>query len=496
MPPANRRGRGGLAATARAAAASKLASASLDADATPIPPIRTSPRRQLSLSSRSHASHPPTNLSHTSTLTAGSQRASTLTDDSQKKVDASTASASRISLSKEFDSFSDQGVNSDDGSIAREKAVESDGSSDDEESGEKEEEEEKGSNDNQQNNQEIEDAVEFLGGNDDDSLGGVGDGCNDYAANDYDLFDRVWHWMAPSTIINEKNRRAIEACILIEAGQAVDECATTDEARLLENMRVNYTRLLREIPRERFESEAVYDAMLLQLKGGKEPSFSGKTLWRQQKEARKNVRTLASEMPGAANFHSLPSGQSLRDAFKKLICKKFIGRKGAKKQYDDVTEAWDDIPPGWWLEHHSIVFALALMVHRQSPTITAAAASVEPGPTRDQQHAAAIASVASERRVESVKRHQNKQSAVDLTLESTYKAARVEGMKGVAIKHRITAAEMKLRMMNENREYYVAAAEDTATGEAELNKKIKSVIDNLPDSFEDLTGMTEDDKNN
>ena len=69
-------------------------------------------------------------------------------------------------------------------------------------------------------------------------------------------------------------------------------------------------------------------------------------------------------------------------------------------------------------------------------------------------------------------------------------------MKGVAIKHRITAAEMKLRMMNENREYYVAAAEDTATGEAELNKKIKSVIDNLPDSFEDLTGMTEDDKNN
>jgi hypothetical protein len=61
-------------------------------------------------------------------------------------------------------------------------------------------------------------------------------------------------------------------------------------------------------------------------------------------------------------------------------------------------------------------------------------------------------------------------------------------MKGVAVKHRITAAEMKLRMMNENREYYIAAAEDTATGEAELNKKIKHVIDTLPDKFEDLTG--------
>lgn len=105
---------------------------------------------------------------------------------------------------------------------------------------------------------------------------------------------------------------------------------------------------------------AVYDAMLLQLKGGKEPSFSGKTLWRQQKEAQRNVRTLAAEMPGAANFHSLPSGHSLRDAMKTLICKKFVTRKtkggGPKKQYEDVMEAWDDIPFGWWLEHHIVVY--------------------------------------------------------------------------------------------------------------------------------------------
>jgi hypothetical protein len=70
--------------------------------------------------------------------------------------------------------------------------------------------------------------------------------------------------------------------------------------------------------------------MLLQLKGGKEPSFRGKTLWRQQKEARRNARSLAAEMPGAANVHLLPSGHSLRNAMKKLICKKFASRKGAK----------------------------------------------------------------------------------------------------------------------------------------------------------------------
>lgn len=67
-------------------------------------------------------------------------------------------------------------------------------------------------------------------------------------------------------------------------------------------------------------------------------------------------------------------------------------------------------------------------------------------------------------------------------------------MKGVAIKHSITAAEIKLRMMNENRAYYVATTKDAVSGEAELNKKIKSVIDNLPDSFEDLTGQEKGDK--
>ena len=106
------------------------------------------------------------------------------------------------------------------------------------------------------------------------------------------------------------------------------------------------------------------------------------------------------------------------------------------------------------------------MVHRQSPTIIAAAAHAEPGPTRDEQRAAVAGSIAAERRIESSKRHQQaKSSDVDSSLEKTYKSARVEGMKGIAIKHRITAAEMKLRMMNENRAFYVAAAADTATGE-------------------------------
>ena len=82
--------------------------------------------------------------------------------------------------------------------------------------------------------------------------------------------------MYPSTVITKKQCLAIEICILIKAGQAVGESATTDETRLHENMHVSYTRLLRDIQSNLFESKVVYDAMLLQLKGGKEPSFSVK----------------------------------------------------------------------------------------------------------------------------------------------------------------------------------------------------------------------------
>jgi hypothetical protein len=492
--------------------ASKLAepeSGAVDVESTPIPPLsplpptRTSPRRQQLLSkyaiaasaiaastdSVSIAAAPPTtsNLSCTSSLTADSRM-------------GASASIAKTSLSNKFESYDDDddedskdyGGNNNDSSIAmRKKWVDSD---DDSDGGEKEV-----AGGGRLTEDEIEVEINLFGGCGDDDSIGDGGGTYDYATQDYEFFDCVWHWMDPITLINERNRRAVEACILIEAGQSVDESATTDENCLHESMRVTCMRLLRDIPRNPFESVAVMDAMLLQLKGGKEPSFSGKSLWRRQKELRRSIRALAAEMPGASNFHLLPSGNSLRDAMKKLICKKFAKRKGAKKVYDEVMDAWDEIPIGWWMEHNSIVFILALMVHRQSPTIINAAALATPGKTHDEQQSVSAASIAQERRLESVKRHQSKQSSqkssVDSVFENTYKAAQVEGMKGVAIKHRITAAEMKLRMMNENRAFYVAAAADTATGEAQLNKKIKTVIDNLPDTFEDLTGDNNEDTN-
>ena len=309
---------------------------------------------------------------------------------------------------------------------------------------------------------------------------------NDYAAQEYDFMDRLWHWFAPATHITDKNRRAVESVLLIQAGIIVEESATTDENRLHELMYSTYQSLLRDIPNDRYENELMRDTMTLNYKGGKEPVCNGKSLWRQQKEVRKNVRNLAAEMPGAANFNLMPSGTGLRDAWQKLIVKKYTTRTKKAKQYDDDDDAWEHIPPTWWLEHHSCVFLLALMVHRRSAAITPAAAMAQAGPTRIELRNNASAVLMSERKAASEKRKATTDDSS--ALERVYKTARVEGMKGIAIKHRIDAAEMKLRMMNQNREYYVAAATNTEEGVVELNKKIKAVIDLLPDSFDDLTG--------
>ena len=210
-------------------------------------------------------------------------------------------------------------------------------------------------------------------------------------------------------------------------------------------------------------------------------------LWSQQKEVCKNVRNLAVEMPSAANFNLMPSGTGLRDTCQKLIAKKYTTRmKKAKKYDDDDDNAWEHIPPTWWLEHHSCVFLLALMVHHRSATITPVAAIAQAGPTRIELRNNASAVLMSERKAALEKRKATMDESS--ALERVYKTARVEGMKGIAIKHRIDAAEMKLRMMNQNQEYYIAAASNSEEGISELNKKIKAVIDSLPDSFDNLTG--------
>ncbi len=135
------------------------------------------------------------------------------------------------------------------------------------------------------------------------SFCGCSGGANHYASEDYPFIDCTKHWMNIITLISDMNHHTVEACILLEAGQLVDESAMTDENCLHEMMQVAHMQLLHGIPSERFESEAVQDVVLLQLKGGKakDAMFTGKTLWRQQKEVHKSVKNLASEMPGAAS---------------------------------------------------------------------------------------------------------------------------------------------------------------------------------------------------
>ena len=183
-----------------------------------------------------------------------------------------SAAKARASLNKELNQSSsstsddDDKDNNDGGSIATNKKGE--GVDDNSDGGENE-----GSVDGGEfNEDDIEDAMNLFGGGDDDKS--IGSGMNDYAAQGYKIFDCVWHWMDPFIMINERSRQAVEACILIEAGQTVDESATTKES----------VQLLREIGHKNFESEKLQSDMLLQLKGAQATTFTGKSLWRQQKD--------------------------------------------------------------------------------------------------------------------------------------------------------------------------------------------------------------------
>ena len=94
---------------------------------------------------------------------------------------------------------------------------------------------------------------------------------------------------AAATVITDKNHCAVESVLLIQAGIIVEELPTTDENSLHNLMYSTYQSLLCDIPQDRFENELMRDTMILNYKGGKEPVCYGKSLWRQQKEVRKNV---------------------------------------------------------------------------------------------------------------------------------------------------------------------------------------------------------------
>ncbi len=70
--------------------------------------------------------------------------------------------------------------------------------------------------------------------------------------------------------------------------------------------------------------------------------------------------------------------------------------------YAEVLDAWDKVPVDWWMEPHSIVFTLALIVHQKLPAVINAAALAMPRQTGEEQCAVSTAAVAQEQCVESI----------------------------------------------------------------------------------------------
>ena len=182
-----RRGGGGgrgLAARARANAASRL----LDADVVAAVDIESIPVPLL----------PPLPLIANSRLASAAKARASL----NKELNELSSSDDD---DKDINSKDDDGGDDNDGSIATKTRG---GVDDDSDGGEKE----VAVDDGELNEDEIEDPIDLFGAGDDDNS--IGSGMNDYAAQSYEFFDCIWHWMDPFPLITDKNRRAVEACIL------------------------------------------------------------------------------------------------------------------------------------------------------------------------------------------------------------------------------------------------------------------------------------------
>ncbi len=149
---------------------------------------------------------------------------------------------------------------------------------------------------------------------------GATSGEGDYAVADFSVQQRVMHFLR-ERIDNRKNRQNVEICLLVEAGSSVsNERATTSDVRN-QMMLERYVNLVRSFQADDFVSPSVQEEMAMKLFNAKE-GITGAHLWKKFEYWRKESRFLYTpKLP--SDLSSIPSGQQLRDVYKKFIVDRF-----------------------------------------------------------------------------------------------------------------------------------------------------------------------------
>jgi len=221
------------------------------------------------------------------------------------------------------------------------------------------------------------------GGNEEDFPDGGGDDycITDYTAGQYDIHERVKHFMA-AVPISLHNRVAVEAAYMVEAVTTVRSMRSMRKTEIAPLVQDKYKSFIRALPLDRFADASVRVKMVEKYFRAKTNSADG--FYTKACDVLKGVRALATVIKGVGSpLHRIPSGKSLNDMKNEFILKKYSEKTGVVYvPSNNDEELLEEIPSGWWLLNPSTNLLLSVLVHRCNPDIVGDPTEIASGQTR------------------------------------------------------------------------------------------------------------------
>jgi hypothetical protein len=204
----------------------------------------------------------------------------------------------------------------------------------------------------------------------------------DYTAGQFSIHDRISHFMG-AVPISLQNRVAVEAAYMVEAVTQVRSMRSMRKTEIAPLVHDKYKSFIRMIPLQHFADATVRVKMVEKYFRAKSNSADG--FYTKACDVMKCVRALATVIKGVGSpLHQIPSGKSLMDMKMEFILKKHAAATGVVYVPSNNTEdQYAEVPEGWWLQHPSTYFLLAVLVHRCNPDITGDPTELAPGQTRE-----------------------------------------------------------------------------------------------------------------
>ena len=303
-------------------------------------------------------------------------------------------------------------------------------------------------------------------------------GITDYTAGQFDIHDRVNHFMG-AVPISLQNRVAVEAAYMVEALTTVRSMRSMRKTEIAPLVHDKYKSLIRMIPLQRFADATVRVKMVEKYFRAKTNSPEG--FYTKACDVMKGVRALATVIKGVGSpLHQIPSGKSLMDMKIEFILKKYSAAMGTVYvPSNNAEDQFAEIPDGWWMLHSSTNLLLAVLVHRCNPDITGDPTEVAPGVTRQSIRAGTREDLVERReRDRIVENHGSERQRVESSIMSSKAALMAQTIDSGAIDQ----VKEQLMLLAQFKDSYIRV-QDRATGgkgEDDFDQTAHDLLSELP----------------